>query len=251
MKRELDSKFNNLVIHTKAQKILSRILYNGNFIQLIQEKYRLPNNKIITREKIVKNNNKDSVIIIAITPDNKLLLVAQNRVIGNASIEFPSGYIEEGETIIEGAKRELQEETGYVGTNFKIIDQYSPLVSIDNSTIFIVVAYNCEKKYPQNLSDNEYIKYEIFTYEEVEELIDNNLINSGGTKLAFYKLTKRLLQNEIDNRNALLNQIYSEREEENKLRNDVQKVYSDMYDQESRDIEKAVRYLKTLCSDKR
>ena len=153
--------------------------------------------------------------------------------------------------IIEGAKRELQEETGYVGTKFEIIDQYSPLVSIDNSTIYIVVAYNCEKKYPQNLGDNEYIKYDIFTYEDVEELINNNLINSGGTKLAFYKLTKRLLQNEFDHKNALLNQIYSEREEENKLRNDVQIVYSDMYDQESRDIEKAVRYLKTLCSDKR
>lgn len=246
MKKILKNKINNLVIYTKAQKLLSKTLFNGNFIKVIEEKYLLPNNKTIIREKIIKNENKNAVIIIPMTPHNKLLLVSQNRVGGNVSLEFPSGYIEEGETVIDGAKRELREETGYEGTNFEIIDKYSPLVGIDNSTIYIVIAYNCEKNYPQNLSDSEYIKYDIFTFNEMEELINENIIDSGGTKLAFYKLTKILLQNELGNKNILLHQLYKEREDETNLRKYQQKLYSDIYNQEEKDIDKTIEYLKTL-----
>ena len=120
------------------------------------------------------------------------------------------------------------------------------LVGIDNSTIYIVLAYNCEKNYPQNLSDSEYIKYDIFTFNEMEELINENIIDSGGTKLAFYKLTKILLQNELGNKNILLHQLYKEREEETNLRKYQQKIYSDIYNQEEKDNDKTIEYLKIL-----
>ena len=57
MKKNLKNKINNLVIYTKAQKLLSKTLFNGNFIKVIEEKYLLPNNKTIIREKIIKNEN--------------------------------------------------------------------------------------------------------------------------------------------------------------------------------------------------
>ena len=109
-----------------------------------------------------------------------------------------------------------------------------------------MIAYNCEKNYSQNLSDDEYIKYDTFTFDEMEELINDNIINSGGTKLAFYKLTKILLQNELGNKNILLHQLYKEREEETNLRKYQQKLYSDIYNQEEKDIDKTIEYLKTL-----
>lgn len=196
MKDELKNKINNLIIYTKAKSIFEKTLFEGNFIKVIQEKYLLPNNIEIVRERIVKNQNKSAVIIVPMTSDGKVLLVSQNRVGSNVSIEFPSGYIENGEGVLEAAARELKEETGYAGINLEIIDKYCPMVGIDNSTIYIVVAYGCVKKYVENLSSDEYILYNKFTYTEVQELIDNNLINSGGTKLAFYKLEKLLLQRE-------------------------------------------------------
>ena len=73
------------------------------------------------RERIIKNKNKQAVIV-AITEDDKYLLVAQNRINGMTTLEFPAGYIEENESVTEASLRELLEETGYVSSNIKQID---------------------------------------------------------------------------------------------------------------------------------
>ena len=114
MNKELDNKINNLINDTRAEKINIKELYKGNFITLFEEDYRLPNGEVMKRERIRKNNGKEAVIIVAKTDDDRYLLVVQNRINGITSVEFPSGYIEEGETIIEAANRELMEETGYI-----------------------------------------------------------------------------------------------------------------------------------------
>ena len=122
MNNLLYTKLNNLFSKTKATYISSKTLYNGKFIKLISEKYKLPNNKIIDRKKKKKNSNKESVIIIAITKENKFILVVQNRINELTSIEFPSGYIEENESVEEAANRELQEEVGYISNNITILE---------------------------------------------------------------------------------------------------------------------------------
>ena len=188
MNKELKLKIHNLIKITNAKLISSTSSYNGKFIKIIKERYLLPNNKIIERERIEKNNKKEAVIIIAITENNKYILVVQNRVNNIVSIEFPSGYIEENETIEESAIRELIEETGYISSDIEVIDNYYSQVGIDTSVVNIVIAYNCKKVSEQNLDDGEYINYLEFTFNEVRELINNNYIKSVGNKLAFYEL---------------------------------------------------------------
>ena len=56
----------------------------------------------------------DNAIIVPIYKNNKFLLVKQKRLPINRSIfEFPMGYIEKNETPVDGATRELLEETGF------------------------------------------------------------------------------------------------------------------------------------------
>lgn len=184
---ELKNKIDKLFVMTKAKYLDFRILYNGKFIDLIEEDYLLPNGVIINRERIIKNKGKSSVIVIAITKDNKYLLVSQNRIDNMLTLEFPSGYIEEGENAKEGAIRELREETGYVCCDIKLLDSYYSSLGIDSSLVYIFVAYDCERLYDQNLGNMEYINYEEFSLEEVWELINNNIINGVGNKLAFYE----------------------------------------------------------------
>ena len=107
MNKELNNKVNFLYNSVKIQYIGSKELYHGHFIDLIKENYLLPNNKVLNRERIIKNNHKEAVIIIAITNDNNFLLVAQNRVDNIVSLEFTSGYVEDNETSTEAATREL------------------------------------------------------------------------------------------------------------------------------------------------
>ena len=191
MNNLLYTKLNNLFSKTKATHISSKTLYNGKFIKLISEKYKLPNNKIIDRERIEKNSNKESVIIISITKENKFILVVQNRINELTSIEFPSGYIEEDESVEEAANRELQEEVGYISNDITILDSYRSSLGIDASIVNIVLAKNCIKISEQNLGENEYINFDEFSYDELCSIVKENYINGCGNKLAFYELVNK------------------------------------------------------------
>lgn len=63
------------------------------------------------------------------------------------------------------------------------------------SKLYIVFVDKAEKKFKQNLDADEYINYELFTFEELEYSINNNYIMSNGNKLAFFHL-KELLNKE-------------------------------------------------------
>ena len=190
-------KITNIYEKVKGKLTKEEILYSGDFINLIKEVYSLPNNKTITREKIVKNGGKDSVIIVATDSNGDYILTFQTRINDKIIAEFPSGYIENGEDVIEAAKRELKEETGYVSDIVTLLDEFYYSVGIDNSICYIVRMKNSVKAFDVN--SNENLTYGIFTEEELKYLLNNNIICGGLNKLAYYSLQnkgcKRTLRN--------------------------------------------------------
>ena len=190
-------KITNIYEKVKGKLTKEEILYRGDFIKLIREFYSLPNNRTITREKIVKNGGKDSVIIVATDSNGNYILTFQTRINDKIIAEFPSGYIEDGEGVIEAAKRELKEETGYVSDNVTLLDEFYYSVGIDNSICYIVRMKNSVKAFDVN--SNENLTYGIFTEEELKYLLNNNIICGGLNKLAYYSLQnkgcKRTLRN--------------------------------------------------------
>ena len=179
-------KITNIYEKVKGKLTKEEILYSGDFINLIKEVYSLPNNKTITREKIVKNGGKDSVIIVATDSNGDYILTFQTRINDKIIAEFPSGYIENGEDVIEAAKRELKEETGYVSDNVTLLDESYYSVGIDNSVCCIVRMKNCVKAF--NVNPNENLTYGIFTEEELKYLLNNNIMCGTINKLAYYSM---------------------------------------------------------------
>ena len=190
-------KITKLYDKVKGNLTKEEILYSGDFINLIREVYSLPNNRTITREKIVKNGGKDSVIIVATDSNGNYILTFQTRINDKIIVEFPSGYIEDGEGVIEAAKRELKEETGYVSDIVTLLDEFYYSVGIDNSICYIVRMKNSVKAFDVN--SNENLTYGIFTEEELKYLLNNNIMCGGLNKLAYYSLQnkgcKRTLRN--------------------------------------------------------
>lgn len=184
-------RINKLYKKVKGELIQKEVLYSGNFLDIIKETYKLPNEKIVQKEKIIKNNGKNSIIIIATTQNNitgekGYIITFQNRIKDKIIAEFPSGYIENNENPIEAAKRELKEETGYISDDLFIIDEAYTSPGTDNSITYIVVANNCIKTDENKVNTTELLNYGLFSKEELNYLIDKKIINGAMNKLAYY-----------------------------------------------------------------
>lgn len=181
-------RINDLYKSVKGEFIKKEVLYSGNFLDILNEVYELPNGMIVNKEKIVKNKGKDSVIVIAINQDKEYIITFQNRIKDTLIAEFPAGYIEDGEDVIDAAKRELMEETGYVSDDLFIVDEAYSAPGIDNSTTYIVVANNCIKSVEKSNDCTEFVNYGVFSEKELKYLIASNIMNGSMNKLAYYTL---------------------------------------------------------------
>lgn len=185
-------KISELYKKVKGKFIQEEILYSGNFLQIFRETYRLPNENMVSKEKILKNGGKESVIVIAITQEKEYIITIQNRIKDKLIAEFPSGYIENDEDPIETAKRELKEETGYVSDDLFLIDEAYTSPGTDNSKTYIVIANNCIKTDEKSDDGTELVEYGLFSEKELEYLINKNIMNGAMNKLAYYNLVNNV-----------------------------------------------------------
>lgn len=120
-----------------------RNLYSGK-ITIRSYKYRL-GDKIIEKE-IVEHQN--SVGIIAIDAEEKIILVKQFRVAARSNLlEIPAGKIEHGENPHVAALREMNEEIGYTGKLTPIFQCYlAPGYDTEKMHFFLATDIKLSKK---------------------------------------------------------------------------------------------------------
>ena len=88
---------------------------------------------------------KDFVTIVAVTPQDQLLLVRQFRMaVAAVTLELPGGHIDPGETPEQAARRELVEETGYTADDFRLLTTLSPSVARFTNRMWCFLATNAK-----------------------------------------------------------------------------------------------------------
>lgn len=162
----------------------SKVVYDGKIITVYKDEVELSIGKTSYREVV---EHSGGVVILAIREKDgikKVLLVKQFRYpLKKAILELPAGKLEKGEDPFEAAKRELQEETGYIAKNWQ-----------DLGYIYTSPGYSDEKLYLYKATDLEFVgenpdegeilvEYE-YTIDELVKMVKNNEITDAKTVCA-------------------------------------------------------------------
>jgi ADP-ribose pyrophosphatase len=101
------------------QVLSSRRLFDGRVFNVRADEVRYADG---AEHRIEVVEHGASIAIVATPAPNELVLVRQYRHPARASLwEIPAGTAEPGETLADGARRELREETGFVAGRIRLV----------------------------------------------------------------------------------------------------------------------------------
>lgn len=116
----------------------------------------------------------DWINIIAITKDGNMLLERQYRHARQlVAYELPAGVVENGEEPVEAAKRELFEETGYTGGEWRHFMTMCPNPGACTNVSHTFIAEGVERTSTQHLENTEDIAVYEKPVDEVFQLLSD------------------------------------------------------------------------------
>lgn len=159
--------------------------------------YHLNNGKTMKRE-LLKKKDKDgsAAIILPFTKNRETVLVVEPRLgsTKTVAVGLPAGYIELGEDPELAAKRELEEETGYVCSNYQLLAKYYQDPGISKAYNYAYLGLNAEKIKEQSLDPEEYVRFIECSYEEALELVELGYIEDVQAQLALERAKPYILK---------------------------------------------------------
>ncbi len=114
----------------------------------------------------------DTAQVIAVVGDKILIQAQEQPDSKGAFISIPGGRIDPGEDPLDGAKRELLEETGYISEDWILWKEVDPVGKME-WTIFAYIARNCILRDRPHLDAGEKITSRLISFDEFLALSDD------------------------------------------------------------------------------
>lgn len=148
------------------------------WLKVRKDVVKLPNGIVIPDFYITELT--DWVNVIAITTDGKFIIEEQYRHgIQEVCFELPAGEVGQGEIPLIAAKRELEEETGYTGGEWKAFGISVPNASDCNNTCHSFLAIGVERTAEPKREPTEEINIHLVTREKLREMLLDGRISEG------------------------------------------------------------------------
>jgi ADP-ribose diphosphatase len=131
----------------------------------------------------------DWINVVPITADGRVVMIEQFRHGTNeVTLEVPGGMVDEGESAIEAANRELLEETGFKAREFVSLGKTRPNPAIQNNWLHSFVAQDCIFQEAPKFDGEEHIAVRLVPLADVPALIADGTINHALVVVAFHRL---------------------------------------------------------------
>ena len=146
--------------------------------------YRMPDGKVL--EPFYSYSRRDYVVVAAFDEEERLICVRQFRQgIKEITTEFPAGGIERtdgkeygedkspenAEDILEAAKRELKEETGYESDDWTHMLSLPSNATIADNIAHLFLAKDCRKVSGQNTDDSEFLNVILIEPGKIDDMV--------------------------------------------------------------------------------
>lgn len=138
---------------------------------------------------------QEYVAVIAITPENQVIIARQFRA-GPEKVmdEIPGGGVEPGEDLQEAAERELLEETGYSVQSMQYLGyQHKDCYRNARHHYFLALSAVPDER-GQNLDQNEHVEVALLTIDEFLANAKNGLVSDAAGVLLAYDYLRELQQ---------------------------------------------------------
>ena len=162
-------------------------IYNGRVFKITHDDIELSNAQKSTRDVVHHNGG----VVIVAEKNNEILMVQQYRYPTKEVLyELPAGKLDkQGEDVLSAAKRELEEETGYIAQDWKSLGYIWTSPGFCSEKLYLFKATNLTFK-GQHLDEGEILNYLEIDKEKVFNMVNNGEINDAKTICALMRAYK-------------------------------------------------------------
>jgi ADP-ribose pyrophosphatase len=125
---------------TKARRLKRRTVYRSPWVNLHIDRVRMPGGHIIDEFHFLDHETQAVGVLVEDARGRLLFEKVYRYTTGAFNWEIPAGGIDPGESVLESARREVHEETGYELTRLRRLYTYHPTNGSSNKVFHVVHA---------------------------------------------------------------------------------------------------------------
>ncbi len=161
----------------------SKTLFEGKIVTVLLDTVELPNGKSATREVV---RHPGAVCILAITPEDQVILVNQYRhPCAKEILEIPAGKLDvQGEQPEQCALRELSEETPYTARGLELIQGFYTAPGFCDEYMYLYRAHGLHQNSTAQADEDEFVQTVLLSKEEAKQAVLEQRIIDAKTLIA-------------------------------------------------------------------